>query len=98
MLPSGPVAVVPATCTTDHAYPACRNALEFVAGRSGATVVVAKVPFPVASADEIVDAVLRSVTSRTRLASLDHVTSPTALVLPIERLIAELGERGVEVL
>ena len=84
--------------TTDHAYPACRNALEFVAGRSGAKVVVAKVPFPVASADEIVDAVMRSVTSRTRLASLDHVTSPTALVLPIERLIAELGERSVEVL
>src|SRR2546422_2434715 len=84
--------------TTDHAYPACRNALTFVAGRAGAQVVVAKVPFPVASADEIVDAVMRSVTSRTRLALLDHITSPTGLVLPIERLTAELGERSVEVL
>src|SRR5216684_8728598 len=79
--------------TTDHCYPACRNTLTFVAGRAGAQVVVAKVPFPAASADEIVDAVMRSVTSRTRLALLDHITSPTALVLPIERLIAELGER-----
>ncbi len=83
--------------TTDHAYGACRNALEFAAGRAGARVVVARIPFPVASPDEIVAAVVRHVTARTRLALLDHVTSPTALVLPIARLVAELGARGVEV-
>jgi isopenicillin-N epimerase len=83
---------------TDHAYNACRNALEFVAARSGARVVVAAVPFPVASADSVVEAVLARVTPRTRLALLDHVTSPTGLVLPIERLIALLAERGIDVL
>ena len=51
----------------------------------------------VASPAEIVDAVMARVTPRTRLALLDHITSPTALVLPIERLIAELAGRGVEV-
>ncbi len=84
--------------TTDHAYNACKNALDFAAERSGARVVVAKIPFPLASPAAVVDAVMERVTPRARLALLDHVTSPTALVLPIERLIATLAERGVEVL
>ena len=84
--------------TTDHAYNACKNTLDFVAGRAGARVVVARVPFPVASPAEVADAVMARVTPRTRLALLDHVTSPTALVLPIERLIADLAGRGVEVM
>ena len=84
--------------TTDHAYNACKNTLDFVAGRAGARVVVARVPFPVASPADVVDAVMARVTPRMRLALLDHVTSPTALVLPIERLIADLAGRGVEVM
>jgi isopenicillin-N epimerase len=84
--------------TTDHAYNACRNTLDFVAERTGARVVTVPVPFPVATPEAVVDAVLARVTPRTRLALLDHVTSPTALVLPIERLCAELAAGGVDVL
>lgn len=84
--------------TTDHAYPACRNALEFAASRTGARVVVAAVPFPLDSPDEVVEAVLKAVTPATRVALLDHVTSPTGLVFPIARLVAELAARGVDAL
>ncbi len=84
--------------TTDHAYNACKNALHFVAERSGAAVVVAKVPFPIDGPDAVVEAVLARVTPRTRLALLDHVTSPTGLVWPIAALVQALAERGVETL
>jgi isopenicillin-N epimerase len=83
---------------TDHAYNACRNALDAVAEAAGANVVVATVPFPSAGDNEVVGAVLSAVTGRTRLALLDHVTSPTALVFPIWWLVTELLARGVETL
>ena len=84
--------------TTDHAYAACKKTLDYVAARAGARVVVAQVPFPLSGEGEVVSAVLSRVTSHTRLAMLDHVTSPTALVFPIERLVRELSARGVDTL
>ena len=84
--------------TTTHAYPGCRNALAHVAERAGARLVVADVPFPLDGEEDVVAPVLAAVSPRTRLALLDHVTSPTALVFPIGRLVAALRERGVETL
>lgn len=83
--------------TTDHAYGACKNALDAIAAERGATVVVARVPLPT-HPDAVVEAVLRTLTKRTRLALLDWVTSPTGLVFPMGQLVTELGRRGVDVL
>ena len=84
--------------TTDHAYNACANALAFDAARTGAKVVVAKVPFPLTSPDEVTRAVLAAVTPRTRLALIDHITSPTGLIFPVKQIVDGLHARGVEVL
>ena len=84
--------------TTTHAYNACRNALGYVAERSGARVVVADVPFPLRAAEEVVAAVLAAVGPRTRLALVDHVTSQTGLVFPIVELVRALDARGVPTL
>ena len=83
---------------TNHTYGACRKAVDFVAAKTGAHVVVAHLPFPVRSEEEIVAAVLTCVSPLTRLALLDHVTSPTALVMPLERLVRELADRDVDTL
>jgi isopenicillin-N epimerase len=84
--------------TTNQEYNACRNALNFVAERSGATIVVADVPYPIASPQQVIDSVLNAVTPRTRLVLLDHVTSQTGLVLPIAELIGALRDRGIDTL
>jgi len=84
--------------TTNHAYPACRNVLESVAARAGVRVATAHVPFPLRHEGEVCEAVLAAAGPRTRLALLDHVTSPTGLIFPIELLVRELQARGVETL
>jgi isopenicillin-N epimerase len=83
---------------TDHAYNACRNALEFVAEATGARVVAAPLPFPCVSPEEARDAVLAAAGPRTRLALVDHVTSQTGLVLPIAEIVRGLAARGIETL
>lgn len=83
---------------TDHGYNACRNVLAFVAERWGAEVVVAELPFPLSDPSEVTRAIADAVTDRTRLALIDHVTSPTGLVLPIAEITEALSERGVRTL
>jgi isopenicillin-N epimerase len=81
--------------TTDHAYNACRNALRWQE-RRGAKVVVAAVPWPIAGPSQVVDAVLGAATARTRLALLDHVTSPTGIIFPVEEIVGLLQESGID--
>jgi isopenicillin-N epimerase len=83
---------------TDHEYNACRNVLDYVAQESGARVVQAEIPFPLAGPEAIVSRILERVTPRTRLALIDHVTSQTGLVFPIESLVSALKQRGVDVM
>jgi isopenicillin-N epimerase len=76
--------------TTGHDYNAVRQILRFAAKRTGSEVVVAPVPFPIDDPADVINAVLQSVSEKTRLAVIDHVTSPTALVFPIEELVRSL--------
>jgi isopenicillin-N epimerase len=84
--------------TTDHEYNAALNMVRFAAARDGARVVVARIPLPTTGPDEVAERILAAVGPRTRLVLVSHVTSPTALVLPVERLIATLEGRGIPVL
>ncbi|HJT63730.1 MAG TPA: aminotransferase class V-fold PLP-dependent enzyme, partial [Candidatus Limnocylindria bacterium] len=84
--------------TTDHEYNACRNVLAAAADGAGARVVTVPLSFPALGSEDVLERVLASVTSRTRLAVLDHVTSATALAFPIQELVAELSVRGVDTL
>lgn len=76
--------------TTTHDYNAVRQMLQFLAGRSGARVVLADFPFPIDGPEVVERAVLDRVGKRTRLVVIDQVTSPTGLLLPVESLVERL--------
>jgi isopenicillin-N epimerase len=82
----------------DHSYQACWNAIDHVARRWGAKIVVVEIPFRLEDEDQVVELILQAVTSRTKLALIDTVTSPTGMRLPYEVLVNELQSRGVDVL
>lgn len=84
--------------TNDHEYNACNNVLRWAAARDGATVVTAQIPLPVRGPGDVVHAIMQRVTPRTRLIMVSHVTSPTALVFPVEEIVNEARARGVDVL
>lgn len=83
--------------TTDHAYRACKNQLDRIAATRGARVVVVPIDLPF-DADAFVAAFTAAITPRTTLALLDHITSATALRLPLDRLLAPLAARGIQVI
>ena len=81
--------------TTDHGYRAIANQLARLAELWGVHVVPIRIPVPY-DADAFVSALERAVTPRTRLAVIDHITSASALRLPIERIVPLLRTRGID--
>ncbi len=82
---------------TANTYNAVRLAVEARCTESGAECRIVPMPLPVV-ADDFIDAVKRNLSPRVKLAVLDHITSPSALVLPLERVIPDLRKNGTLVL
>jgi len=83
---------------TSVAYGSVRIMAEHIARRQGAAVVEARLGFSNPDPGQIIDAIRSAITPRTRLAILDHITSSTALVLPIAEMTKACKERGAAVL
>lgn len=81
-----------------HAYGACVNTIRHYASKFGVKIVCADIPFPLTMEEEIIDAFVKEVTPKTKLALIDHITSPTGIIFPVESLIEQLQRKGVDVL
>jgi len=83
---------------TDHGYGAVTNAAIYAARRAGASVRTAALPYPRFEPGAIVEAVVSALSPRTRIAVVDHVTSGSALILPVAEIAARCHAAGAAVL
>ncbi len=81
--------------TTDHEYSALEKTWAYVCRKTGAEIVVVKVPMPLVSEAAFTQTIIDGMTERTKVLFLSHITSPTALLFPIENAIAEARRRGI---
>jgi isopenicillin-N epimerase len=82
---------------TDHGYRAVRNQLERLAVERGIRIVTVPIPLPY-HPDLVAHALTTAISAHTALVVIDHVTSPTGLVLPIDRVASACATHGVQLI
>lgn len=82
---------------TDHGYRAVRNQLERLASDRGLRIITVTLPLPY-DAERVTKTIVAAFTARTALVVIDHVTSPTGLVMPVEAIATECEKRGVQLI
>jgi isopenicillin-N epimerase len=98
VLRSFPFAAGDEILVTDLGYGGVTKAAAFAARQRGAVVRTAVMPYPIHSASQVVEAFVAAIAPRTRLAIVDHITSQTALIMPLAEIAAECRSRGVALL
>lgn len=80
---------------TDHEYGAVVRIWGQACREAGAKTVVAPLPFPLNSREAVVEAVMERITPRTKVLVISHVTSQTAVELPVREVCEQARKRGV---
>ncbi len=81
----------------DCVYNAVRLAAEETCRRTGARVVKVSLPIPL-KANDVVERIADAAGPRTRLAIIDHIASPTAIVFPVAEITRALKAKGARVM
>ena len=80
---------------TNHEYGALDRTWRFLCGKSGARYVRQTLTLPVTSDEQVIEDIWAGVTDRTRVLFLSHITSPTALRLPVQELVRRGRDAGL---
>ncbi len=81
--------------TTNLEYGACDKAWEYYCEKTGAVYVKQPISLPVRSKEEFVADLFKGLSSKTKLVFISHITSSTALRLPVEEICAAAKEKGI---
>jgi isopenicillin-N epimerase len=81
--------------TTNHEYGACENVWEFIQMKTGAKLMRASIPDPVPAPEEVANLIWNAVTPRTRAIFISHISSPTAVQLPVDLICRRARQAGI---
>ncbi len=81
--------------TTNHEYGACKNVWQFLSQKRRFQLIEQPITLPVTTPEDVVTQFWQGVTPRTKVIFLSHITSETALRLPIEAICARAREAGI---
>lgn len=81
--------------SSNHEYGAVDRTWRFNCAKWGAKLVNHPIPLPIESPESFVEQLWSAVTERTRVIALSHITSPTALIFPIEEICRRAREAGI---
>lgn len=81
----------------DHEYGAVRRIWQRACERQQAELVSAQIPTPIQTVADVLEPLFAAVTPRTKLIVVSHVTSPTAIIFPVEAICRRAKELGIPV-
>jgi isopenicillin-N epimerase len=81
--------------TTDHEYGAMDRTWRYLCKKSGANYIHQPITLPVTNQGDFVETFWQGVTPRTRVIFISHITSPTALIFPVEEICRRARKRGI---
>lgn len=83
--------------TTDLEYGACDKTWQFYCEKAGARYVRQPITLPLTTKEEFADELFKGLTAKTKLIFISHITSSTALRLPVEEVIKRARQLGIPV-
>jgi isopenicillin-N epimerase len=83
--------------TTDLEYGACDKTWAYYCEQTGARYIRQAIPLPLTDKTAFADALFKGVSKQTKLIFISHITSSTALRLPVEEVIARAKTYGIPV-
>jgi isopenicillin-N epimerase len=81
--------------TTDHEYGACENVWYYLSRKRGFRYIKQPLPLPFTTPEDVVEQIWQGVTPRTKVIFMSHITSPTAVILPIATICHKAREAGI---
>lgn len=90
-----PLAAGDEILTTDIEYGACDRTWEYYCAQKGATYVKQKITLPITSKEKFIEEFFAGITPNTKAVFISHITSATALKLPVHEICAIAKQKGL---